>query len=319
MRVFRSVNKQADCLFIGGAGLIEDGPKYATGWKLPFNDQILREINIPIIVFAVGLNFHRGQGDLSKTAFKNLCLLIKKSAYFSVRNDGSYEKLKGLFNRYNGDKSLFAKVKEIPDAGLIFNPNEQNKRLPRLSPEHCRKIFNPTWSPKPELRNNSRRLHLLYTNTPVRARIAEQYYFFPHTRKDYCKQITKFGFHSDFKEFIDTSNLGQSLSHYDYFDLMFGLHAHAQLICIGKNIPCISYSSVDKIADFVKKHDLEEFNIEPEGKNKKEIAKEFLDMDDKFTHDASFLKSWYEKRDGLVVKFYEQYGDAVEEVCNILK
>ena len=331
-KYFQCASDQADYLFVGGAGLIEGSDTFATGWKLPFNEEILEEIKIPIIVFAVGLNFHRRypRFDLSEEGFNNLCLLIEKSAYFSVRNDGSYEKLKELFDMYGGKKSLFKKVKEIPDAGLIFPLDEQNKRLPRISHGNSIKVFNPTWSPKPLIRNNSRRLHFLYENPSVKSRIVKQYYFFPHTSKDLTRTISRRSIASFmykslkkrpalFKEFIDTSNIYQSLGHYDNMHLMFGLHAHAQLISIGKNIPCISYSSVDKIGDFVKKYDLEEFDIDPEEKTHREVAEEFLEIDDKFTHDVSFLNSWYDKRDKLVSKFHKQYNKAIKEVCNILK
>ena len=81
---FKKINKDYDILLIGGAGLIE-GWKYndnITSWKLPFNEEILNVISIPIIVFGIGLNFWRNQEKLNNTGKKNLQLLIEKSKFF---------------------------------------------------------------------------------------------------------------------------------------------------------------------------------------------------------------------------------------------
>jgi polysaccharide pyruvyl transferase WcaK-like protein len=316
-KILSKISEKNDIFFIGGAGLIEDEKRFGTGWKLPFDKKILSDIKIPIIVFGVGLNFHRRQVSLREPSFEKLCLLIDQSEIFSVRNDGSYENLHGFFKKYKGDMSLFDKVQVVPDAGLIFEPEEQNNRVTEIR----NKAFNPAWSNKSILREDSRKLHFILNNPKIKEVLNKEYSFYPHTSKDFNKKVCK-NYRLDkemFKHYSKTKNVYEALSFYDTFHLMFGLHAHAQLISIGKNVPCISYSSVDKISDFVKKYNLEEFNIEPEGKTEKDVTKEFLQLNDRFTNDADFLNSWYNKRDVMVKKFHSEYNEGINNVCNIIK
>jgi hypothetical protein len=315
---FESISKENDILFVGGAGLVESWPGvFGTHWKLPFNKKTLEKIKIPIIVYGVGLNFHRGCQDLTEKAFENLCLLIEQSECFSVRSDGSYENLHKFFLQYKADMNLFDKVQEVPDAGLIFDDNEQNKRISEVK----NKIFNSAWSNKIKIREESRKLHYVLNNNEIKDILKEQYIFYPHTPKDYQATVcTKQLFSKEqFKNLVKTKNVYDALSYYQKFHLMFGLHAHAQLISIGKNVPCISYSSFDKTADFVKKHNLEEFNIEPEGKTKEEVAKEFIKLNNKFTNDSDFLNKWYEQRDVLVKKSCSEYEIAINKICEVIK
>lgn len=315
---FKKITEKNDVLFVGGAGLVESWPgTFGTHWKLPFDKTTLGAIKIPIIVYGVGLNFHRRCQDMTEKSFYNLCLLIEQSKLFSVRSDGSYEKLYELFDRFKGNKKIFDKVTEVPDAGLIFPESEQNKRVQTIK----NKIFNSAWSNKSVIRENSRRLHYVFKSDEIIKVIKEEYIYYPHTPKDYNKTISKKHLFSrkDFKDLVQTSNVYQALKYYEKFHLMFGLHAHAQLISIGKNVPCISYSSFDKTGDFVKKHDLEEFNVDPENYTKKQVEEKFLELNNRFCNDKDFLNTWYEKRDKLIKKSHILYNEEIQKICEIIK
>ncbi len=315
---FEQISEENNVLFVGGAGLVESWPgTFGTHWKLPFDQTTLRQIKIPIIVYGVGLNFHRRCQDMTEKAFRNLCLLIEQSRLFSVRSDGSYEKLYALFERFKIDKQLFDKVTEVPDAGLIFPESEQNKRVGSIK----NKIFNSAWSNKIIIRKNSRRLHLVFDNKEIKDVIQKEFIFYPHTPKDYNKTISRKHLFSkkDFENLVQTQNVFQALAYYEKFHLMFGLHAHAQLISLGKNVPCISYSSFDKTGDFVKKHDLVEFDIDPENKTAEQVRDEFLILYKKFTEDKDFLTSWYNKRDKLIKKSHLLYNKEIEKICEEIR
>jgi len=317
-RQFEQISKQNNVLFVGGAGLVESWPgTFGTHWKLPFDQTTLRQIKIPIIVYGVGLNFHRRCQDMTEKAFRNLCLLIEQSKLFSVRSDGSYEKLYELFERFKVNKQLFDKVTEVPDAGLIFPEAEQNKRVELIK----NKIFNSAWSKKVVIRESSRRLHYIFNSPEIKKTIKKEFVFYPHTPKDYNMSICKKHLFSkeDFKFLVRTRNIFKALKFYEKFHLMFGLHAHAQLISLGKNVPCISYSSFDKTGDFVKKHDLVEFDINPENKTAEQVRDEFLALNKRFTEDKGFLTSWYDKRDKLIKKSHVLYNKEIEKICEAIK
>ena len=317
---FKIINENYDVFFVGGAGLVEQWPwpgtGFETGWKLPFNKETLDVIEIPIIVYGVGLNFYRGCHDMDKQAFESLQELIKQSAYFSVRSDGSYENLKELFTRYGGDNKVFLKVKEVPDAALIIEKRFQNPRVSKIET----KVFNPSWSSKKKIQD-SRNYKLIYNNSNMKNLLKDEFKLYPHTDKDFGRPdgMREHLSRKMFRNLIKTSDTYKYLKTYNTFDLMAGMHAHAQLISIGMNVPCISISTVDKMSDFCEKHDLVDFDVDPKNyPNDKEFFERFKHLDDSFCNDKDFLLSWYTKRDLLVDKFKKQYEEAMLEIKEII-
>jgi len=317
---FKFINQNYDVFLIGGAGLVEQWPwprsGFGTGWKLPFDKETLDFIKIPIIVYGVGLNFYRGCHDMDKQAFESLQALIKQSAYFSVRSDGSYENLKELFTRYKGDNEVFSKVKEVPDAALIIEKRFQSPRISKIGT----KVFNPSWSNKKQIQD-SRKYKLVYDNKDMTDMLKEQFKLYPHTDKDFGRLngMREHMRRKTFNNLVKTGKAYEYLKTYNTFDLMAGMHAHAQLISIGMNVPCISISTVDKMSDFCEKHDLLDFDVDPKNyPNDKEFFERFKYLNDSFCNDKDFLLSWYTKRDLLVDKFQTQYEEAMLEIKEII-
>jgi hypothetical protein len=85
------INNEADLLLIGGGGLIHGIDR----WMLHLDDELIETIKKPIIVFGVGYNFFRGEDCFSPILKNSLQLMAKKALSFSVRNDGSQDKLMG--------------------------------------------------------------------------------------------------------------------------------------------------------------------------------------------------------------------------------
>ena len=111
--MLKKISDENDMLIIGGGGLIEgDSGKHATHWKLPFNEEILAEINIPILCFAAGINYFRNWPGISDKGIENIKLFADKCSLFSLRNDGSVD----LFREFSDQP-----VEEVPDPGLVFD------------------------------------------------------------------------------------------------------------------------------------------------------------------------------------------------------
>jgi len=96
-----------DGIIIGGGGLFlkDTNSNQISGWQWACPLDLLEKIRVPIVVFAVGYNRFRGQDDFDDLFKYNIELLVNKSAFFSLRNNGSIEAIKQYI-----DPSLHNKI-----------------------------------------------------------------------------------------------------------------------------------------------------------------------------------------------------------------
>lgn len=90
-------NAKYDFLLVGGGGMLlrdqQGASTAASGWQWNISVNNLRELDIPIIVFAIGYNRFRGQPDFDPPFSEHINLLASKSIFFGLRNYGSIHKL----------------------------------------------------------------------------------------------------------------------------------------------------------------------------------------------------------------------------------
>jgi polysaccharide pyruvyl transferase WcaK-like protein len=81
---------------IGGGGLFlrDTNPNDLSGWQWSCSVSDLAQIEVPIIVTAVGYNRFRGQPDFAPVFRDHLQLLVEKSAFIGIRNNGSIQALR---------------------------------------------------------------------------------------------------------------------------------------------------------------------------------------------------------------------------------
>jgi polysaccharide pyruvyl transferase WcaK-like protein len=85
-----------DILFVSGGGLFlnDDFPNNVSDWQWGISTELLKSINIPIVVYAIGYNKFRGQKEFTSIFDKSVSTLVEKSIFFSMRNTGSCNKIK---------------------------------------------------------------------------------------------------------------------------------------------------------------------------------------------------------------------------------
>jgi polysaccharide pyruvyl transferase WcaK-like protein len=126
----QQINREYDAIVIGGGGLLLRDQKgadaSASGWQWNCSLAALKLITVPIIVFAIGYNRFRDQDDFLGIFDEHIATLIDRSAFFSVRNHGSIEKLKAHL-----PSSLLFKIKKQSCPTTIIsrlNPRWSGKR-----------------------------------------------------------------------------------------------------------------------------------------------------------------------------------------------
>ena len=302
-KFFSNIHQAYDAIFIGGGGLIEghNYNKRETGWKLPFTEEILSLINIPIFCIGLGVNYFRGCAKLTDTGKRNLNLLIDKSAAFSVRNDGSQQIL----------KSYGIDVNEIPDPGLIFSPDLFKNR---------RKVNQGFFQPA---RNSSQLINkhrdLDSSNLNFLEKLCEEYSLgsLPHTPKDFSffKQVPLLIEPNAMPKLLKNTGYVDSLSAYYVYDFSVAMRGHGQLIACGVNLPGIYLSTQDKVFGFAVKNGYLNYTVDTSNKNWKSELKSKLNL---LLNDKKYLDSWYDLNEKNNVNFHKTFSTEMRTVESAL-
>ncbi|MBQ1090251.1 glycosyltransferase [Streptomyces sp. B93] len=96
-------------MVIGGGGLFipDTMPNGNSAWQWNVPDDLLKRIEVPIAVYAVGFNAFDGQSYRATRFRESLRLLVEKSAFFGLRNHGSIEKVRAMLPAHLHDRVRF--------------------------------------------------------------------------------------------------------------------------------------------------------------------------------------------------------------------
>ncbi|WP_327290576.1 polysaccharide pyruvyl transferase family protein [Streptomyces sp. NBC_01198] len=96
-------------LVVGGGGLFipDTAPNGNSAWQWNVSDDVLRRVEVPVIVYAVGFNAFDGQSYRQRRFATALRTLVEKSAFFGLRNHGSIEKVRALLPAHLHDRVRF--------------------------------------------------------------------------------------------------------------------------------------------------------------------------------------------------------------------
>jgi 2-polyprenyl-3-methyl-5-hydroxy-6-metoxy-1,4-benzoquinol methylase len=275
--IIDQINQQ-DALVIGGGGLFlrDTNPNNKSGWQWGCSLELLEQIKVPIILFAVGYNRFRGQEDFSPVFEENIKLLIEKSIFVGIRNRGSIEALKSYL-----PKSLQGKIHYQPCPTTIL------KHFYPDLPEHNKKS-------KPILAVNIAfdRHHLRFGKQEDRILWSMADAFLELERQGW--QIKLFNHMPTDSEarfwfrkrglFAEEVNIGgvppQSiLQEYSQPTITVGMRGHAQMIPFGLHRPIYSLISHDKLQFFLDDIEHSDWGVEVQDSNLSEkLVKDISEM-----------------------------------------
>lgn len=107
-----------DLVIIGGGNFFELKWDYSeTGTTVNLSDSTLKKIHTPILFFGLGCDIAKGASSESIQKFDNFLNNITNSDQFlvTVRNDGSYKTIEGLYGEKYKNKVL-----RVPDGAFFF-------------------------------------------------------------------------------------------------------------------------------------------------------------------------------------------------------
>ena len=306
---FKKVSEENDILILGGGGLIEAQTKHGTGQKVPINEEVLSVIDIPIIIFSVGINYFANREKLKTPAINDLKKLFNKSILKSVRNDGTYE----ICQEIGLDTDLY----EIPDPGLIFDSEEEVEKKDSV----VTGFLQPAWNTNPEIlkgRGYTPR-NLFMLNNVVKDNKLD---IIPHTPKDY--EAAKYYGHDYkypwtkevFMELADYRNFLYIVDFYKQYDYSIPLRGHGQLISIGINLPSIYLSTQPKVRDFSLKNGFKDYDVSI---YEDEWYDNLVSKIRRLKNDSTYLNEWYNIRNKNNKEYHKKYNDFCSKVVEVIK
>ncbi|AZI66634.1 polysaccharide pyruvyl transferase family protein [Kaistella daneshvariae] len=248
------VNKKYDLLVIGGGGIIH-GAHWPNGWFWLIDKDLISKIKIPFIVYGVGYNYWEEEGGIPEKGKKHLEETFKNAAYFSVRNDGSHDRLY---------KQTEINAHVLPDPGFHIALNTEYERF-----ENQKYVIIQLANDKPLSRFGSTEKIAKFVSEmrSVTKDLSQRYkvIFAPHViddvslSKEICQDIENTEV-LDFGKFaFDHSD--QMIGYYKYAEFVLAMRGHGQILPIGFNTPVIALENHPKHRGLMKELGLLEYNV----------------------------------------------------------
>ena len=234
-----------DFLVIGGGGLFltDTNPNDLSGWQWSCSIPALKEIDAPIIAFALGYNRFRGQEEFKPVFTEHLNLFVEKAIFVGIRNHGSIEKLKS-----------YLKTDALRDK-LVYQPCMTtliSKIYPDLfdySHKEDFVAFNCAFD-RSTLRSFDDTCCESIARVALEMSKRTKVKYYSHGMND-TKILPYFDSVGVKYELVEFKNVEQIVREYCRPRLVIGMRGHAQMIPFGCGTPILSIVSHDKMQWFI--------------------------------------------------------------------
>lgn len=263
------VNKRFDLLVIGGGGIIH-GSHWPNGWFWLIDRDLIKEISIPFIVYGVGYNYWEDE-RIPDRALVHLKETYNYSAFFSVRNDGSGNRIQ---------QQLGINPKIIPDPGFHVN----------LNPKQIRVVTKPyvviqLANDKPINRFGSleKRERFIQQMRRITSFLSVRYtlVFAPHVYDDVwlSQQIAKDIDNTEIWDFsyFAFDHVEDSLTYYEHAEFVIAMRGHGQIVPIAYNTPVIALENHPKHRGLMEELNLLQYNVKVDDANFLSSLKKAID------------------------------------------
>lgn len=248
------VNKRYDLLVLGGGGIIH-GSHWPNGWFWLIEKDLIHRIKIPYIVYGIGNNYWSSE-EIPLKAISHIGEANRCARFFSVRNDGSYERVKNHFG--------FIPY-EVPDPGFFVGLNTEYER-----PYEKEYIIIQIADDKPEKRYGSieNRTRFIQNLKVVIRQLSKKYHIIlaPHVYDDVkISEEIIYGISNcsiwNFSLFA-FDHIHNAIAYYKYAKFVIAMRGHGQIIPMSFSVPAIALCNHPKHRGLMKKINLEEYAID---------------------------------------------------------
>ena len=245
-------------IIIGGGGLFlkDTNPNDISGWQVPISVEQLNKIKVPVSILGVGYNRFRGQEDFSNCLSANLEVLVEKSVFFGLRNNGSIRAIKKYL-----PKHLHYKLKFHPCTTTILN---KIYNIPKIAKEKFIAVncaFDRAY-----MRFGNRQDEILSSIARVLKSISNQikikYYVHCDSDVEAEKYFNNLGVEFEIVYLNKAMTTRQIIEAYSSPTLVIGMRGHSQMIPFGCTTPILSIITHDKLGWFLEDIEHKEWGID---------------------------------------------------------
>lgn len=255
------INKKYDLLVIGGGGIIH-GAHWPNGWFWLIEKDKIKQIKVPFIIFGAGYNYFKGEGEIPQRGIDHLIETKKHAAFFSVRNDGSLERLK----EQTGIEAI-----EIADPGFFVKDEKTRLKRPINDPFV---VIQVAYDRPHQRFGTEKNIEVFISNMrEITRRLSKDYIVIlaPHVVADITlsRKISdglENTFIWDFPQFA-FDKAESIFTFYENADFVLAMRGHGQILPIGMGTPVISLENHYKNIGLMKKLGLEKWNIDIQDKD----------------------------------------------------
>lgn len=248
------VNKKYDLLVIGGGGIIH-GAHWPNGWFWLIDQALIERIKIPFVVYGAGYNYFEEEQGIPDIGKRHLKKTIENSAFFSLRNDESIQRLQ---------QQLGVEVHEVPDPGFHINLG-RSYSCKEKSPFVLIQLAND----KPEFRFGDA-IHQNEFVSDLRKVVQEltrryKVIFAPHVFDDIelSNRVAQGIPNTEVWPFSDFAfdRVDECLGYYENAQFVLAMRGHGQIIPIAFNTPVIALENHPKHGGLMRKLDLYDYSL----------------------------------------------------------
>ncbi len=234
---------------VGGGGLFlkDSNPNRVSGWQWPISVQAIHDLNVPLILFAVGYNRFRQQGDFDPLFGENVVELIRKASFVGMRNYGSVRGIRSYL-----PEELHSKVVYQPCMTTLisriyperFQGNRAKQGFIAVNCAFDRSQLRFAGREEEILGNLASALKVLGQEREIR--------YFSHSKGDenFLPYLDRAGVRYTVNRLFHRKG-EEIIADYQAPDLVIGMRGHAQMIPFGCGTPILSLISHDKMRWFL--------------------------------------------------------------------
>ncbi len=249
------INEKYDLLVIGGGGIIH-GSHWPQGWFWLIEQENIKKIKIPFIVYGAGYNYFKDEEGIPQRGIVHLNETSERAALFSVRNDGSHAR---LLEQTGIDAEVIA------DPGFWFGMDYAGRNII----ESNKYIVVQLADDKPLHRFGSleKRKQFIESLNGVLKKLSKDYtiVFAPHVYDDIAlsEEVAE-GIENaktiDFSKYA-FDHTYDAIGVYKNAEFVLAMRGHGQIVPLGFDVPVISLENHDKHRGLMEEFGLGEYNV----------------------------------------------------------
>lgn len=258
------INSAAKAVVVGGGGFLlpaynADDPLNMSDWHWNISIDLLRKIDVPIVLFGIGYNRMRGLRDFKPFFREHISLTVDKASFVGLRNQGSIDKLKGYLPEELHHKLVFqpcpTNVMSIVDPVNWKAKREVEKR-------NIAFVLSPGLSDLGLAESRDKLMRVISVAKPLAER-GWKIHLSTHTREELSGIELFDALGVPYQHtMLDMMAPADIVKYYTSKALVVGMRGHGVMLPYGLGVPVIGVVHHDKVKFFLEQVGLSDYAID---------------------------------------------------------